>query len=63
MIANPGWHGQYDQDPVMAEASRRQLLDRVIADNVMICGYHFPFPGAGTIRKDGASYALTITKA
>lgn len=63
VIANPGWHGQYDQDPVMAEASRRQLLDRVIADNVMICGYHFPFPGAGTIRKDGGSYALTITKA
>jgi glyoxylase-like metal-dependent hydrolase (beta-lactamase superfamily II) len=63
VAANPGWHGQYDQDPATAEASRRRLLDRVIADNAMICGYHFPFPGGGTIQKDGAGYALTITKA
>jgi hypothetical protein len=27
---------------------------------MMICGYHFPFPGAGTIAKDGAGYALSI---
>jgi glyoxylase-like metal-dependent hydrolase (beta-lactamase superfamily II) len=63
VVANPGWHGQYDQDAALAEASRRKLLDRVIADKVMICGYHFPFPGAGTIAKDGAGYALTVVKA
>ena len=62
VVANPGWHGQYDQDANLAEASRRKLLDRVIADKIMICGYHFPFPGAGTISKDGASYALTSMK-
>ena len=62
VVANPGWHGQYDQNAAMAEASRRKLLDRVIADNIMICGYHFPFPGAGTISKDGAGYALTVMK-
>src|SRR5262249_1968336 len=58
VVANPGWHGQYDQNADLAEASRRKLLDRVIADKVMICGYHFPFPGAGTISKDGPRYAL-----
>jgi hypothetical protein len=63
VMANPGWRGQYDQDGAMAEASRRRLLDRVIADKIMICGYHFPFPGAGTIQKDGAGYALTVAKA
>jgi len=63
VVANPGWHGQYDQDPTTAEASRRKLLDRVVADKIMICGYHFPFPGAGTIAKDGTGYALTIVKA
>src|SRR5690349_22856106 len=62
VVANPGWHGQYDQDATTAEASRRKLLDRVIADKVMICGYHFPFPGAGTIAKDGSGYALTVMK-
>jgi glyoxylase-like metal-dependent hydrolase (beta-lactamase superfamily II) len=63
MVArNPGWHGAYDQDGPLAEASRRKLLDRVIADKMMICGYHFPFPGVGTISKDGDGYALVTTK-
>ena len=62
VVANPGWHGQYDQDAALAETSRRKLLERVIADKIMICGYHFPFPGAGTIAKDGAGYALTLMK-
>ena len=60
VLANPGWHGVYDQDASLAEVSRRKLLDRVIADRMMISGYHFPFPGAGTIQKDGAGYALTL---
>jgi len=62
VVANPGWHGAYDQDPPTAEASRRKLLDRVIADKIMISGYHFPFPGAGTVAKDGTGYALTVMK-
>ena len=63
VVANPGWHGQYDQDAVTAEATRRRILDRVIADKVLISGYHFPFPGAGMISKDGAGYALDVIKA
>lgn len=63
VLANPGWHGQYDQDGALAEATRRKLIDRVIADKMMICGYHFPFPGAGTVQKDGNGYALTPAKA
>ena len=59
-MAKPGWHGGYDQDPARAEASRRQLLDRGIADKSAICGYHFPFPGAGTVSKDGGGYALSL---
>jgi glyoxylase-like metal-dependent hydrolase (beta-lactamase superfamily II) len=62
VVANPGWRGAYDQDGATAEASRRALMDRVVADKVMVSGYHFPFPGAGTIAKDGADYVLTITK-
>ena len=60
VAANPGWHGQYDQNPAQAEESRRKLLDRVAADKIQICGYHFPFPGAGAIAKDGSGYALTL---
>jgi glyoxylase-like metal-dependent hydrolase (beta-lactamase superfamily II) len=57
---HPGWHGVFDQNAVVAEASRRKLLDRVIADKMMICGSHFPWPGLGKIAKDGGGYALTL---
>ena len=62
VAANPGWRGVYDQDGALAETTRRRLLDRVIADKMMISGYHFPFPGAGTIAKDGTGYALTVMR-
>ena len=61
--ARPEWRGFFDQDGDMAEASRRKLLDRVIAEKMLICGYHFPFPGAGMFEKDGNGYALTSKKA
>jgi hypothetical protein len=38
-------------------------MDRVIADNILICGYHFPFPGAAMLKKDGDGYALDVMKA
>jgi len=31
----------------------------VIADKMMICGAHFPFPGAGSFAKDGEAYMFT----
>ena len=34
-------------------------IDRVIADKMMICGAHFPFPGAGVFAKDGNAYTFT----
>jgi glyoxylase-like metal-dependent hydrolase (beta-lactamase superfamily II) len=63
VVAHPGWHGVYDQDAKTAEASRRALMDRVVADKLQIAGYHFPFPGSGFITKDGSGYALTVSKA
>ena len=35
------------------------LIDRVIADKMMICGARFPFPGAGVLAKDGNAYTFT----
>lgn len=57
-VKNPGWHVQFDRDPVMAEASRRRLFDRAVADNALITGYHFGMPGAGRMVKDGAGYSF-----
>lgn len=55
---NPGWHVIFDADPQMAEANRRRMFDRAIADEAIITGYHFGMPGAGRIKKDGNGYAF-----
>jgi hypothetical protein len=32
------------------------MFDRVVSDKITVTGYHFGFPGAGTIKKDGKGY-------
>jgi glyoxylase-like metal-dependent hydrolase (beta-lactamase superfamily II) len=59
LAPHPDWQGAYDQDGPMAVATRRKLIDRVIADKMMVCGAHFPFPGGGQFVKDGDAYAFT----
>lgn len=59
LAPHPDWQGAYDQDGATAITSRRKILDRVIADKMMVCGAHFPFPGAGSFAKDGNAYAFT----
>lgn len=58
LAPHPDWQGAYDQDGPTAVATRRKLIDRVIADKMMICGAHFPFPGAGVFVKDGDAYTF-----
>ena len=62
-VKNPGWHAAFDQDAALAEASRRKMFDRCIAEQLMVAGYHYGMPGAGTIMKDGGSYAFVPIKA
>ncbi len=58
LAPHPEWQGAYDQDGPMAVTTRRKIIDRVIADKMMVCGAHFPFPGAGAFTKDGNAYAF-----
>ena len=62
LAPHPEWQGAYDQDGPLAVETRRKLLDRVIAEKMMVCGAHFPFPGAGSFAKDGSGYAFTPAK-
>ena len=57
-VKNPGWHAVFDCDAPLAEANRRKIFDRAIADKATVTGYHFGMPGAGTIRKDGSGYVF-----
>jgi glyoxylase-like metal-dependent hydrolase (beta-lactamase superfamily II) len=53
---NPGWHLMFDQDPQMAEATRRKVYDMLAADKMMVQGFHYPFPGHAYIEKTPTGY-------
>ena len=58
LAKHPNWHAVVDADPVLAEATRRKLFDRVVADKARVTGYHFPFLAGGKIVTDGAGYTF-----
>ena len=53
---HPGWHVMFDQDPAMAEATRRKVYDMVAADKLLLQGYHYPFPAVGHLEKTADGY-------
>jgi glyoxylase-like metal-dependent hydrolase (beta-lactamase superfamily II) len=55
-VRNPGWHPYYDQDPVMAEATRRRVYDMLVAEKMMVQGFHYPFPSVAYVEKTGTGY-------
>ncbi len=56
--SHPGWHANFDQDPAKAEETRRKVYDMVVAEKLMVQGFHYPFPGLGHVEKDGAGYRV-----
>ena len=57
-LKHPDWQSQFDIQGDLAAATRHRMMDRVIAEGAMVAGYHYPFPGAGTVQKDGGGYAF-----
>ena len=53
---NPGWHAMFDMDGAKAEETRRKLYDQLVADRMVVQGYHYTFPAAAHIEKDGDGY-------
>jgi hypothetical protein len=37
---HPGWSALFDQDPVQAVATRRKVYDMLVADRMLVQGYH-----------------------
>lgn len=58
-VPNPGWHVMFDMNAQAAEATRRRTFDRVVADKLIVAGYHWGMPGCGTLAKDGKGYVFT----
>ena len=57
-VRNPGWHLMFDQDPALAEKTRRRVYDMLVADKMRVQGFHYPFPANGFVEKDGNGYRL-----
>jgi glyoxylase-like metal-dependent hydrolase (beta-lactamase superfamily II) len=55
-VRNPGWHATFDQDPNMAEATRRKVYDMLAAEKMMVQGFHYPFPAVAFVEKTPTGY-------
>ncbi len=44
---HPEWQFFHDVDRELAGLTRRRLLDQAATDEMLILGFHFPFPGLG----------------
>jgi glyoxylase-like metal-dependent hydrolase (beta-lactamase superfamily II) len=55
-VRNPEWHFSGDMDHATAVATRRKLYDQLVADRMIVQGYHYTFPAAAYIEKDGNGY-------
>ena len=57
-LKNPNFHAVFDNDPALAETTRRKFYDMASAEKSLITGYHWPFPCAGHVEKDGNGYRM-----
>jgi glyoxylase-like metal-dependent hydrolase (beta-lactamase superfamily II) len=56
-FTHPDWVVVFDIDPALAAQTRRQLLDRASADNMLLTGMHIDFPGLGRALRSGDTYS------
>lgn len=52
----PDFHIAFDMDAPAAEATRRRVFDRAVADRMRVAGFHFPFPATGFMAREGQGY-------
>jgi glyoxylase-like metal-dependent hydrolase (beta-lactamase superfamily II) len=57
-VQNPGWFIQFDMDTAAAEATRRKFYDMLVAEKMLVQGFHYPFPSLGYVEKAGTGYRV-----
>jgi len=62
-LANLDWQLAFDADKDQATKTRMGIVDQAVSDGMTIGGYHFGFPNAGKIEKDGKSYVFNPASA
>ena len=59
---NPGWHFMLDVDPVAAEATRRRVYDMLVAERMLVQGFHYPFPAVAHVEKTATGYREVLVQ-
>ena len=52
----PDWALAVEMDQEIAANTRRKLFRKAAEEQLLIAGYHFPFPGIGRVIEQGASW-------
>jgi len=55
---NPDWAVQFDMDAEAARKVRRETFQRIVANQSMVGGFHFPFPSLGRMVGAGNGFAF-----
>jgi glyoxylase-like metal-dependent hydrolase (beta-lactamase superfamily II) len=55
---NPDWAVTFDMDAEAARKVRRETFQRIVANNAMLGGFHFPFPAFGRMATSGNGYGF-----
>lgn len=55
---HPDWRFGFDVDHDTASNTRRNLLDRLASTRAQVLGYHWQYPGLGSVERDGAAFRL-----
>jgi glyoxylase-like metal-dependent hydrolase (beta-lactamase superfamily II) len=54
-LSEPTWSPDADVDPRLSAETREALFARIEREDALIASGHFPFPGIGRARRDGAA--------
>jgi glyoxylase-like metal-dependent hydrolase (beta-lactamase superfamily II) len=52
----PEWTCGFDTDAATSQASRKAVLGAAAAKGQLLYAYHFPFPGVGKVKSQGAGF-------
>lgn len=55
-LEQPDWSCIFDIDPVQVAVTRKQLLERAVAEEILVAAFHFPFPGLGYVVRQGETW-------
>ena len=55
-LEQPHWENGFDLAADRAVATRRQLMERAVAENMHLMAFHFPFPSVGKVSAHNGSW-------